>query len=64
MAILNVEWCDFVVFSNGQIHVVVDRILADFDYWAELNDTLDNFYMQNVVPEILSGSLLKKRLFL
>ena len=58
MAILNVEWCDFVVFSNGQI--VVDRILADFDYWTELNDTLDNFYVPNVVPEILSGSLFKK----
>ena len=27
MAIMNVEWCDFVVFSNGE--VVVDRILAD-----------------------------------
>ena len=30
MTILNVEWCDFVVYSNGA--VVVDRILADFDY--------------------------------
>ena len=27
MAILNVEWCDFVVFSNGS--VIVDRIFAD-----------------------------------
>ena len=58
MAILNVEWCDFVVYSNGK--VVIDRILADFDYWTELNETLDNFYVQNVVPKILSGSLFKK----
>ena len=34
MAILNVEWCDFVVHSNGV--VVVDRILADYIYWTEL----------------------------
>jgi len=28
---LGIEWCDFVVYSNGI--VVVDRILADTDYW-------------------------------
>jgi len=58
MAILNVEWCDFVVYSNGA--VVVDRILADLDYWTELNEALDSFYVQYVVTEILSGSLLKQ----
>ena len=39
MAILNVEWHDFVVFSNGS--VVVDRILADYDYWAKMCKTLE-----------------------
>ena len=55
MAIMNVKWCDFVVYSNGE--VIVDRIMADYDYWTELNDKLDNFYMQYVVPETLSGAI-------
>ena len=38
MAVLNVEWCDFTVFSNGT--VVVDRIIADYDYWTELQEKL------------------------
>ena len=58
MAILNVEWCDFVVFSNGS--VIVDRILADHDYWTKMCDVLDEFYVQHVVPEILSGRILKE----
>ena len=55
MAIMNVKWCDFVVYSNGE--VIVDRIMADYDYWTEVNDKLGNFYMQYVVPEILSGAI-------
>lgn len=55
MAVMNVEWCDFVIYSNGE--VLVDRIVADYDYWTELNDKLDDFYMQYVVPEILSGTI-------
>ena len=31
--------------------------MADYDYWTELNDKVDNFYMQYVVPEILSGAI-------
>ena len=58
MAILNVEWCDFVIFSNGS--VIVDRILADHDYWTKMCDTLDEFYMQHVIPEILSGTIFKE----
>ena len=58
MAILNVEWCDFVVFSNGS--VIVDRILADHDYWTKMCDVLDEFYVQHVVPEILSGRIFKE----
>ena len=29
MAVIKVEWCDFVVYSNGE--VLVDRIVADQD---------------------------------
>ena len=54
---LNVEWCDFVAYSKGV--VVVDRIIADYNYWTELSEILDSFYVHYVVPEILSCSLLK-----
>ena len=57
IAILNVEWCDFVVFSKGE--VVVDRILADLDYWDNLQEKMEQFYLHHVVPELLS-----KRIFL
>ena len=33
MADLNVEWCDFVVFSGRA--VAVERILFNLDYWQE-----------------------------
>ena len=52
MAILGVEWCDFVVYSNDT--VVVDRILADADYWENLEEKLEHFYLYHVVPELLS----------
>ena len=32
MAIVNVEWCDFMVFSNGS--AIANCILADHDYWT------------------------------
>ena len=53
MAVIGVEWCDFVVYSNGE--VVVDRILADVDYWDILSEKSEDFYVHYVVPEILSG---------
>ena len=55
MDVMNVKWCDFVVYSNGE--VIVDRIVGYYDYWTVLNDKLDNFYMWYVVPEILSGTI-------
>ena len=55
MAIIGVEWCDFVVYSNGC--VIVDRILADLDYWNNLSEKLEQFYVTHVVPEILSGRI-------
>ena len=58
MATLNVEWCDFVVYSNGS--VIVDRILADYDYWTKMCEVLDEFYIHHIVPEILSGRIFKE----
>ena len=59
MAILDVEWCDFVVFSKGE--VVVDRILADLDYWNNLEEKLEQFYLQHVVPELLSKHIFLEK---
>ena len=53
MAIINVEWCDFVVFSGDKIFI--DRIWFDLDYWSELLlPKLQTFYV-HVAREILSG---------
>ena len=58
MAILRVEWCDFVVFSGGEI--VVDHILADLEYWNNLCEKLYGFYVQHVISEILSAKVLQE----
>ena len=55
LAVMNREWCDFVVYSNGE--VVVDRILADLEYWGTLEEKLEEFYVRYMVPEILSGKV-------
>ena len=34
--------------------VVVNRILADADYWENLEEKLEHFYLYHVVPELLS----------
>ena len=57
IAILGVEWCDFVVYSNNT--VIIERILPDIEYWNELEQTLEDFYVRHVIPEILS-----KRIFM
>ena len=36
MAVLDVEWSGFIVFSNDTI--IFDRIIADYDYWINLLD--------------------------
>ena len=49
IALLGVDWCNFVVYSNNA--VVVDCVLADIKYWNELEQY---FYVHHVIPEILS----------
>ena len=58
MAILGIEWCDFVVYSKGEI--VIDRILADLNYWDHLSQKLEQFYIQHVIPEVLSGKIFQE----
>ena len=55
MAILRVEWWDFVVYGNGC--VIVDNILADLDYWYNVSEKVEEFYGTHVIPEILSGRI-------
>ena len=58
MAVLDVEWCDFVVLSNDT--VVVDQIVANYDYWMDLLEKLEQFYLQHVIPELLSGKIFQE----
>ena len=58
MAILGIKWCDFVVYSNGEI--VFDRILADLNYWDHLSEKLEQFCIQHVIPEVLSGKIFQE----
>ena len=52
MAIIYVEWCDFLVFSGSKSFV--DRIWFDLDYWSELLlPKLQTFHV-HVAQEILS----------
>jgi len=56
LAVINREWCNFVVYSNGE--VIINCIIADLDYWCTLEEALEVFYLHNVIPEILSGKIL------
>ena len=51
LAIIDRELCDFVVYSNGKI--IINRILADLDYWNTLEQKLEAFYICNIIREIL-----------
>ena len=44
--------------SNGQI--VVDRIIADNDYWDHLFEKLEDFNVQHVIPEVLPGRIFQE----
>ena len=59
MAIMKVRWCDFVVWTTVDIHV--ERIPFDQSFWEErLLPKLEYFYVNCVVPEILTGALYHK----
>ena len=58
LAVTDREWCDFVMYSNGE--VFVDRIMTDLDYWNTLEQKLEEFYVRNIFPEILSGKIFQE----
>ena len=41
--------------------VVVDRILADADYWKNLEEKLKQFYLYHFVPELLSRHIFLEK---
>ena len=50
MATLNVSWCDFVVYTNTDLHV--ERIYFDKDLWHEIVPQLSSFYSDYMLPEL------------
>ena len=58
MAVLDIEWCDFVLFSNDKVGV--DQIVADYDYWMDLLEKFEQFYLQHVLPELLSSKIFQE----
>ena len=51
MATLNLQWCDFVVFTNKDLHV--QRIYFDNVLWENVMvPELTTFYFQYVLPDL------------
>ena len=58
LAILDVPWCDFVVWTKAGIFI--ERITLDKHLWNKvLLSKLSHFYVEHVVPEILLRPLQK-----
>ena len=50
MATLDVTWCDFVVFTNIDLHV--ERIYFDNEFWQKVVPELSSFYSEYMLPEL------------
>ena len=46
----NVEWCDFVLRTNKDLHV--ERIFRDPDWWKQQLPRLKHFYFDAFLPEL------------
>lgn len=46
----NVDWCDFVVRTNKELHV--ERIQRDKHWWEQKLPKLKEFYFQALLPEL------------
>ena len=52
LALLNLQWCDFVVWTRSGIHV--ERITFDRDFWSkQCLPQLKSFYTDVILPEIV-----------
>lgn len=52
LGILNLEWCDFVVWTNVDLHV--ERVKADPEFWQlQCLPKLEYYYYNIMLPEIV-----------
>ena len=47
---VNLDWCDFVLRTNKDIHV--ERIYKDSKWWREQLKTFKKFYFTALLPEL------------
>lgn len=53
MALYEVEWCDFVIWTRKGINV--QRIPFNKDLWSEMLPKLEKFYLTGMIPELFSN---------
>ena len=51
MAVAKVKWCDFVLWSPGEISV--QRIPFNEELWKKMEEKLIDFYLKWMVPELV-----------
>lgn len=51
--IVGVDYCDFVVWSKDDLFV--ERVVPDADLWSNVIPTVERFFRQCVLPEVLGG---------
>ena len=52
LAVMNLPWCDFVLWTPKELHV--ERIQADPAFWREVLPKLEKFYDTALLPELAS----------
>jgi hypothetical protein len=52
LAIVGVDFCDFVVYNP--VHIHVERIRFDQGYWKSTKENLRRFYMEHLLPECVT----------
>ena len=52
LAILNLEWCDFIIWTKVDLHV--ERVKADHEFWQlQCLPKLQSYYYNIMLPEIV-----------
>lgn len=59
MAISGIHQCDLVIYTNKGILVV--PIQFDSVFWEKTHDKLFSFFKKFIVPELLTGKILKDK---
>jgi len=63
MAVLNMDWCDYIVYSTSDKEVYYERVHFNAKYWTEcLYPSLENFLNKELFPlleDIIEGKKIK-----